>query len=57
MKDQTFAHRPPSTGVHLLSDPLPERVVSMAATSTNEAKSLTRARHRAKARKSGQVGG
>lgn len=24
MKDQTFAHRPPTPGIHLLSDPLPD---------------------------------
>jgi hypothetical protein len=34
MKEQTFAHRPPSEGVHLLSDPFPERVESPAATQT-----------------------
>lgn len=25
MNNQSFTHRPPSTGIHLLSDPLPKR--------------------------------
>jgi len=28
MKKLLFAHRPPSPGIHLLSDPFPERVQS-----------------------------
>ncbi|MDB4793532.1 hypothetical protein OAG63_00705 [Methylacidiphilales bacterium] len=29
MKDQSFTHRPPTTGIHLLSDPLPKRTTSL----------------------------
>jgi hypothetical protein len=29
MKYQHFAHRPPSAGIHLLSDPLPKRTTSI----------------------------
>jgi hypothetical protein len=32
-----FAHRPPSVGVHLLSDPFPPRTVSPAASQGDEA--------------------
>ena len=31
-----FAHRPPSVGVHLLSDPFPPRTVSPAALQTTD---------------------
>jgi hypothetical protein len=30
-KAPLFLHRPPSAGVHLLSDPLPERIVAPPA--------------------------
>jgi len=33
MSNQLFTHRPPSTGIHLLTDPLPERVESPASSS------------------------
>jgi hypothetical protein len=31
MSFQHFAHRPPSVGIHLLTDPLPHRSISISA--------------------------
>ncbi len=55
MSDQFFTHRPPSTGIHLLNDPLPERIESPASVrvSSEQLVSKKRTRSRAKAKKSG----
>jgi hypothetical protein len=55
MSSQFFMHRPPSTGIHLLNDPLPERVESPAALrgGSEHVVPKKRARPRAKAKKSG----
>jgi len=35
MKRQNFSHRPPTIGIHLLSDPPPPRIASTRAESQN----------------------
>jgi hypothetical protein len=43
MKYQYFAHRPPSVGIHLLSDPLPKRSISICT----ESQALTSSKRQA----------
>ena len=46
MKSQHFTHRPPSVGIHLLSDPFPKRTTFMnveeQATSVSEKRRIPR---------------
>ena len=55
MSDQFFTHRPPSAGIHLLNDPLPERVESPASirASSEELVSKKKSSPRLKAKKTG----
>lgn len=55
MNRQFFSHRPPSPDIHLLNDPLPERVESPASfrATFEDIDSKKKTRSRSKAKKSG----